>query len=160
MTPRAGRISRAWIAASSNSGYKGDIPVIAPDELDPMDMPEWLDTGAKSLPKRLIAEPHASTKYAWTLKPSPIPDQTYRVMLMINVIPVDLAGDSTVPWYENDETMVWAVNTQALFHQDDERWTTAEQKLAGMLREDYVKYGRPMGNPVLQLSSKVFARRR
>ena len=72
------------------------------------------------------------------------------------MIPTD-PGDSAVPLYENDRTMIQAVNVFVLKYKKDDTYEREAQILVAMVNEDRIKYGSEPGmNDSLFLDPKIF----
>lgn len=101
-----------------------------------------------------------TSAYSWTLYFDPVPDKAYLLTIPAIILPAALTADSSVPWYENDETMVQAVAFKVSeYHNGKDSPVTAafQQALAGLVANDRVRFGATTGvNDVLPLSSTVF----
>lgn len=78
----------------------------------------------------------------------PAPDKTYRLSVPYLALPVALTSGSQVPWYPNDETMITAVSFKVYeYYQGVEhpKAVAAQQKLAGLILNDRVRYGHGPG---------------
>lgn len=79
---------------------------------------------------------------------SPTPDQPYRLSVPYLGLPAPIALGTEIPWYPNDETMITAVSFKIYeYYQGVEHPKTvaAQQKLAGLILNDRVRYGHGPG---------------
>lgn len=105
-----------------------------------------------------------STWGSWDLIPGPFPDKDYLLAFSYISQPADIdttsTGDSTVPIYPNDRTMIQACMVQTLLYKegaDDSAYLQALDVLDAMVKSDKVKYGAVPGtNDMLQLDGSVF----
>lgn len=83
-------------------------------------------------------------------------DRAYILRISYYMIPTD-PGDSEVPLYENDRTMIQAVNVFVLKYKKDDTYEREAQILVAMVNEDRLKYGSEPGmNDSLFLDPRVF----
>lgn len=94
----------------------------------------------------------------WSFQPTPIPDQNYLLVLDYLYIPPFVS--SSPVWYENDMTVLAAVQAMALEHADGveaKSTLAAQQAVAMMLAQDKVRFGQAPGeNDQMQLDDSVF----
>lgn len=94
----------------------------------------------------------------------PAPDRTYTLYMAYQSLGTQLSQDSSVPWYENDETLIQAVAFKALEYFDGKDAATtqaAQLQLAGLLNADKFRYGTAAGqNDVVYKDPKVFPKSR
>jgi hypothetical protein len=94
----------------------------------------------------------------------PTPDRSYLLYLNYQVQPSNMAADTDVPWYENDETMIQAVAFKTHEYADGKDAPTtqaAQQVLSGLLNADRYRYTIAAGqNDVIYKDPKTFPRSR
>lgn len=114
------------------------------------------------LPRVVRLLPSNASWGKWTLRPYPTPDRDYLLKLRYLIQPADIdttsGGDSTVPIYPNDETMIQAVKTAAFkYMREDELAQSEQQRLDALKQGDKVRYGVVNGiNDRTDLDSQVF----
>lgn len=100
----------------------------------------------RGLPNFVKAIPDESTKYKWSLIFNRAADKDYLLAVDYIDIPAQLTGDSDIPRYPNDRTMMKAVEVEALRHQKFHGQYRAElDVLAGMVVDDRLKHGSILG---------------
>jgi len=83
-------------------------------------------------------------------------DRNYLLKISYYMLPSD-PGDSEVPLYENDRTMIQAVASFVLKYNKAENYMIEADLLRSMVLEDRLKYGTEPGmNDMLPLDPKVF----
>lgn len=129
---------------------------------------EWDETVNPSATWRGIPQKfkvqQRSTWGSWDLIPAPFPDKDYLLTFYYLAQPADIdttsSGDSTVPIYPNDRTMIQACMAQTLLYKegaDDSSYRAALDVLDAQVINDRVKYGAvPGDNDLVQLDSSVF----
>jgi hypothetical protein len=94
----------------------------------------------------------------------PTPDKTYNLFVSYQHMGAQLTGDSSVPWYENDETMIQAVAYKTHEYVDGKDapvTVAAQQMLSALVNNDKYRYGIAAGqNDTLYKDPKVFPRSR
>ncbi len=151
------RVNRIILTDGISDGYVGDAEVVFSDEMRAEDLPNRLRT-AVGQPDLFIVEAEGTTPCRWRLYPNQTPDRAYSLTVFANPRPAALST-STIPEYPSDMTMVQAICTMAMWHLQDERFTTSEQKLEALTAKDVLIYGRKPGTSnKLQLSRKRFRR--
>jgi hypothetical protein len=129
----------------------------------PVDLDETVNNPATLTgpPQLMKVRQHNTTPGKWTLVPLPIPDRVYLLAVDYIDIPAPIAtgagGDSTVPVYPNDSTLIKIVETWALKHAKHETYATERDVLADMIIQDRVVYGSVDGtNDNLGLDDGVY----
>lgn len=96
----------------------------------------------------------------WIIQLEPIPDKAYLLTVPYLFIPAKITDAGEKPWYMNDETMVVAVAYKVSeYHNGIDHPVTNgfQQRLAGLVANDRVKYGSIGGvNDILTLSAARF----
>lgn len=97
----------------------------------------------------------------FTLYPDPVPDKAYLIDLDVHALPPDLSGDSSVPWYPSDKTLLQAYKCALLeFDDGGEGGKAFDQemaKLGAMVIDDRDFDGEGAGdNQVMALDKSVF----
>lgn len=110
------------------------------------------------IPTDFRVSPSNSVWGTWTLRPSPIPDKALLISLDCLIQPADLSGDSSVPIYPNDETLIQIVVAQALrWNEELERGEAEYGRLEQMKVADRLRYGSVPGlNDLWGFDSGVF----
>lgn len=94
----------------------------------------------------------------------PAPDQTYKMLLPYQIIPGQMTDDASVPWFEDDETMVQAVAFMTLRYadgKDSPATIAAQQELSALLNAARNRYGNGPGqNDRLYKDPAIFPRSR
>jgi hypothetical protein len=97
---------------------------------------------------------------AWALSFDPRPDIVYKLYLPYQALPAALAGDSSIPWYPDDDTMEHAVafKTHEFYDGVNAPVTlAAQQTLASMIVEDRMRHGAVDGtNDVHRMDPTMF----
>ena len=98
----------------------------------------------------------------YTLFLDPCPDKAYLISLDTHYIPAALASDASVPWYQEDRTLLQACKCALLEYDDGgESGKALDQemmKLAQMVVDDRDFNGEgPGDNQVMQLDKSVFS---
>lgn len=136
------------------SGYtaKGRARIRNVNDTD-LDIDETLNDPSKGrgIPTTFKVRLSTSIQGRWTLYPNPIPDKDYLVALEYLFLPANLSGDSSVPIYPEDETLIQMVYVEALRFMDDERGllltkiAAEDSKLQAMLVADRLAHGSAEG---------------
>lgn len=125
-----------------------------PSYREPSIINPTINTG---LPVEFKARPHPTIEGRWTLTPYPFPDKAYRLSLDYKVLPADTSGDTDVPNYRNDRTLIYAAKVCTLEHMKDESYPSELQLLAAMVGQDYAKDAAKTGtNDNLGLDPNTF----
>jgi hypothetical protein len=103
-------------------------------------------TKNRGMPREFKARPSPTTDGLWTLTPWPVPDKAYLLVLDYKFQPTDIVP-SEIPIYPNDRTLIQAAKVMALEHMNgtDGNHPAELELLAGMVAQDYVKYGSEAG---------------
>lgn len=90
---------------------------------------------------------------------SPIPNQNYLLSMDYLEQPAALAGDSSVPWYPNDQTMIDYIAARTMKFDDGptNAYQVAIGEVADQLKADCIRYGAIKGqNDQLLLDQSVY----
>ncbi len=103
----------------------------------------------------------ATTPGQWDLIPGPFPDRdfllTFDYVVSPDLMITTTAGDSLVPLYPNDETMIQAVRAWSLMFNEKENYQIERDILAAKVMNDRAIYGMVEGtNDMLLLDGGVF----
>lgn len=116
------------------------------------------------IPTRFKVRADTATWGKWNLIPFPVPDRDLLLTFDYLTLPADIdtstAGDSEIPLYPSDRTMIQAVLTETLLDAngaDDSAYNAALDLLGSYTIDDRVKYGQvPGDNDLVQLDPGVF----
>lgn len=100
----------------------------------------------------------------WRLKFDVQTDKVYNVAIPYIYLPLPLASGTSLPWYENDETMVQLVAFRCAEYfdgKDSPVAQAAQQQLASRVAEDRIRFGSAAGiNTPFGLDPAMFKQRR
>lgn len=113
------------------------------------------------LPAYVKVRPYPGTYGKWDLVFDKAADKNYLVKVSYVVQPADIAedvsGDSTIPLYPNDRTMVKLIEVEALKYKKADNYPVEREVLSAMVVDDRMKYGEVPGiNDAITLDPKVF----
>lgn len=125
---------------------------------------ETVNNPASNLGLPAIAKVKAdkTTWGLWSIVPQPFPDRAYLLAIDYVVQPADIdtstAGDSTIPLYPNDETMIQAVEADVLrFSRKLQEWQLAEGRLGELMAGDKLSFAIVPGtNDLVGLDPNTF----
>lgn len=148
VTPLRSTVARARIRQWTGGPIEQDQTLMDP-------------TTARGVPSTFKLQQSTTVFGAWTLIPSPFPDKDYYLSLDYIQTPSDIdatsGGDSVVPGYPNDETLVCCVTAYALQWMKQDEAPAKMQELAGRAVNDRTSYGSVEGiNDLLSLDGGVF----
>ena len=113
------------------------------------------------LPSQARCHADATTWGKWQVRFDRWADKDYLIKLSYYEQPEDIdetsGGDSTVPRYPNDRTMIKAVEVEALRYKKAENFQNELEVLASMVVDDRLKFGEVPGqNDYILLDPSVF----
>lgn len=118
-------------------------------------------SGHRGVPASFKVRPNATTGGRWDLIPDVFPDRDLLLALDYTELPDNIdtssSGDSTIPRYPNDDTLVKCVEVAALKYLKSDNYMAERDVLANMVLNDRVKFGAALGiNDTWGLDPKVF----
>lgn len=118
----------------------------------------------RGLPTQFKVKADTALWGKWSLIPMPFPDRDYLATFDYIETPANIdvssSGDSTIPIYPNDRTMIQAVVSETCkyaYGSDSPQFAAAMDLLSSMVVDDRMKFGQVHGtNDLVQLDSDTF----
>jgi hypothetical protein len=133
---RVARINR--VTYTDSTGFRGTLDALVQAEnLDAADDPSINTLITNGAPAMGYLS-NVTDAFDWRVSFDRKTDKAYTFVAAHQIIHAVLTGDSDVPQFPNDRTIVQALIVEAMFHAKDERYLTAAQMLRDMISEDMV----------------------